>query len=287
MAAIYKKEIRSFFGNMMGWLFIALMLLAFGIYTAVMNLSKSYADFSLVPYNAQFVYLIVIPLLTMRTLAEERRQHTDQLLFSTALDSYEIVLGKYLAMITIVAIPIAICSVYPLILAGYGRVALGTAYSAMIAFFFLGAVLTAIGLFFSSVSSNQFVSAAVCFGALLLCYFAGDLKSLLSANIITALYFFSALSAALAILVRSMTGNWKAAAAAFAILEVILIAIYILAPSALDGSVAAALGGIAVFSKIETFCNGIFDISALLYYISLIWLFVFFSMQAFEKRRWS
>jgi len=287
MAAIYKKELRSFFGGMMGWLFIALILLAFGIYTAVMNLSQGYADFSLVPYNAQFIFLIVIPLLTMRTLAEERRQHTDQLLYSTALNAYEIVLGKYLAIVTIIAIPLAVCGVYPLILAGYGRVALGTAYSAMLAFFLLGAVLAAIGLFLSSISSNQFVSAAICFGVLLLCYFANDLKSLLSANIVTALYFFSALAMALGVLVRHMTKSWAVAAAAFAIAEVILVAIYIFAPAALDGSVAAVLGSIAVFARVETFCNGIFDISALLYYLSLSWLFVFFSIQSFEKRRWS
>ena len=287
MAAIYKKEMRSFFGGMMGWMFIALILLAFGIYTAVMNLSRGYADFSLVPYNAQFVFLIVIPLLTMRALAEERRQHTDQLLYSTALNSYEIVIGKYLAIVTIIAIPLVICSVYPLILMGHGRVALNTAYSAMAAFFLLGAVLAAIGLFFSSISSNQFVSAAICFGVLLLCYFGNDLKSLLSTSIAAALYFFSVLALAVGVLVRFMTRNWLVAGVAFVILEAILVAIYIFAPTALDGSVAAALGSIAVFARLETFCNGIFDISALLYYISLTWLFVFFSIQAFEKRRWS
>jgi ABC-2 type transport system permease protein len=287
MAAIYKKEMRSFFGGMMGWLFIALILLAFGIYTAVLNLSKGYADFSIVPYNAQFVFLIVIPLLTMRSLAEERRQRTDQLLYSTSLNSYEIVLGKYLAVVTIIAIPMAVCSVYPLILSGHGRVALGTAYSAMAAFLLLGAVLAAIGLFFSSISSNQFVSAALCFGVMLLCYFANDLKSLLSTSIVTAIYFFSALSLAIGVLVRYMTKNWAAAGATFIILEIILIAVYALAPSALDGSVAAALGSIAVLARLETFCNGILDISAMLYYVSLVWLFVFFSIQAFEKRRWS
>jgi ABC-2 type transport system permease protein len=287
MAAIYKNEMRSFFGGMIGWVFISLMLLAFGIYTAVMNLSKGYADFSLVPYNAQFVFLIAIPLLTMRTLAEERRQHTDQLLYSTSLSSYEIVIGKYLAIVTMIAIPMAVCSVYPLILAGHGRVALNTAYSAMAAFLLLGAVLAAVGLFFSSISANQFVSAAICFGVLLLCYFGNDLKSLLSTSIATAFYFFSALALALGVLARYMTKNWLAAGAVFAILEGILLAVYIAVPSALDGSVAAALGSIAVFSKIETFCNGIFDISALLYYISLTWLFIFFSIQAFEKRRWS
>jgi ABC-2 type transport system permease protein len=287
MAAIYKKEMRSFFGSVMGWLFVALMLLVFGIYTSVMNLSKSYSDFALVPFNAQYIYLIVIPLLTMRALAEERRQRTDQLLYSTSLGVYDIVLGKYLAMVTIIAIPLAISCIYPLVLSNFGRMELRTAYSAMAAFFFLGISLAAIGLFFSSISSNQFVSAAICFGVLLLCYFGGDLKSLLSSKIETSLYFFTVLIVALALLTRYMTKNWMAAGMIFAVLEIILLIVYLLSPSVLDGSVAAVIGSIAVFSRLEPFCDGIFDISALIYFISLSWLFVFFSVQAFEKRRWS
>ena len=287
MAAIYKKELRSYFGGVMGWLFIALMLLVFGIYTAVMNLSQGYADFALVPFNAQFIYLIVIPLLTMRALAEERRQRTDQLLYSTSLGVYDIVLGKYLAMVTVIAIPLAVSCIYPALLAGYGRMAMGTAYSSIIAFFFLGIALTAIGLFFSSVSANQFVSAAICFGVLMLCYFGGDLVPLLSTKIETALYFFSGLTIALALLMRFMTRSWKAAGMTFALLEIVLLLIYLLSPQALDGSVAAVIGSIAVFGKLEPFCDGIFDISALVYFISVAWLFVFFSAQAFEKRRWS
>ena len=100
MAAIYKRELKNYFTVLTGWLFIAILLLVFGIYTASLCLSKGYADFSLVPYNALFTYLIVIPLLTMRSLAEERRQKTDQLLYSSSLSAYEIIFGKYLAMLT-------------------------------------------------------------------------------------------------------------------------------------------------------------------------------------------
>jgi ABC-2 type transport system permease protein len=122
MTAIAKKELRSYFHGMMGWVFFALILLTFGIYTAVLSLSKGYADFSLVPYNAQFVYLIAIPLLTMRSLSEERRAHTDQLLYSSSLGSVDIVLGQYLTSVVMLAMPLAVCCLYPLVLSGYGRV---------------------------------------------------------------------------------------------------------------------------------------------------------------------
>lgn len=287
MAGIYKKEMRSYFRGMMGWVFLALILLTFGIYTAVLSLSKGFADYSLVPYNAQFVYLIAIPLLTMRSLAEERRQHTDQLLYSSQLSSTEIVIGKYLSSVTILAIPLLISCVYPWVLSGHGRVALGTAYSTMLAFFLLGCVLAAIGLFFSALSTNQFVSAAISFCVLLLCYFANDLGSLLSTSILAAFLFFSVLVLAAAALLRVMTKNWIAAGITLAILESGLLLIYLFAPSILDGSVAAVFGSIAVFAKLETFSNGILDITILLQYLSLSWLFVFFTIQAVEKRRWS
>lgn len=287
MTAIYKKEMRSYFRGIMGWLFLALILLTFGIYTAVLNLSKGYSDFSLVPYNAQFVFLIAIPLLTMRSLAEERRAHTDQLLYSSALSSTDIVLGKYLSSITILALPLAVCCAYPLILSGFGRMALGTAYSTMLAFFLLGCVLAAIGLFFSAISTNQFVSAAISFCVLLLCYFANDLGGLLSASIAAAFYFFSVLVLAAALLLRQMTKSWLAAGLAFVLLEAGLLAIYLFAPVLLDGSAAAAFGSIAVFAKMESFSNGVLDLTVLLQYVSLAWLFVFFTIQAVEKRRWS
>jgi ABC-2 type transport system permease protein len=287
MIAIYKKELRSYFHGMMGWVFFALILLTFGIYTAVLSLSKGYADFSLVPYNAQFVYLIAIPLLTMRSLSEERRAHTDQLLYSSSLSSADIVLGKYLTSVVMLALPLAVCCLYPLVLSGYGRVALGTAYATMLAFFLLGCALSAIGLFFSAITTNPFVSAAVTFGALLFCYFASDLGSLLSVSILAALLFFSVLALAVAALLRVLTKNWPAAGIAFAVLEAGLLLIYFLAPGLLDGSVAWAFSGIALFARLESFSNGILDLTALVQYLSLAWLFVFFAIQAVEKRRWS
>lgn len=287
MTAIFKKELRSYFHGMVGWIFFALILLTFGIYTSVLSLSKGYADFSLVPYNAQFVYLIAIPLLTMRSLSEERRAHTDQLLYSSSLSSAEIVLGKYFTSVTMLALPLLVCCVYPLVLSGYGRVALGTAYSTMLAFFLLGCALSAVGLFFSAITTNPFISAASTFCALLFCYFANDLGSLLSVSIPAALLFFSVLSVAVAVLLRVLTKNWLAAGIAFAVLEAALLLIYFFAPGLLDGSVAWTFSGVAVFTKLESFSNGIFDISALVQYISLALLFVFFTVQAVEKRRWS
>lgn len=287
MAAIYKRELHSYFNNIMGWVFIALIFLVFGIYTAVLNLNQGFADFSLVPYNAQFAYLIVVPLLTMKSLAEEHRQRTDQLLYSSSLSGYDIVIGKYLSMLTIIAIPLLLCCIYPLLLSNHGRVALGTAMSSMLAFFLLGAALIAIGLFLSAITSNQFVSATICFCVLLVCYFANDMKGFLSEKLVTSVYFFSVLIIALSIFAVYMTKSRIVGLVFFGVLEAALLVIYFAFPQVLDGSVAAVLSGIALFAKLEGFCNGIFDISALIYYLSIAWLFIFFSVVAFDKRKWS
>lgn len=287
MAAIYKRELKSYFHGLTGWLFIAIMLLVFGIYTVTLCLNQGYADFSLVPYNALFIYLIVVPLLTMRSLAEERRQKTDQLLYSSTLHAYEIVLGKYLAMITVLSIPTAICFLYPWILSAHGRVPLGTAYSAMTAFFFLGAALIAIGLFFSSLSQSQFVSAAFTFGALLLCYFAGELQSMASAKISTTFAFLLLVSALLGVLTWVLTRSRAAGIVLFALPALLSLLLFLTRPQSLDGSAAALLSVVALFARIRTFCDGIFDIGALIYFVSVAWLFLFFSVQVFEKRKWS
>ena len=278
---------RSFFNSMTGWAVVAGVLLVIGLYTAIMNLQNGYADFSLSMYNARFIYLIAIPLLTMRTLSDEKRQHTDQLLYSSALNSYDIIVGKYLATVTVLAIPSAITCLYPLILSNHGRVPMGTAYSSILAFFMIGVALCAVGTFFSALSSNRFVSALESFAAIMICYFADELQMILSTKISTALIFFSVAALALGAVMFAKTRSLKAAIITFAVPEIILAVIYFAAPQMLDGSVSAVISSIAVFSVLDTFCNGLFDIPALLYCLPAAWLFVFFSVQEFEKRRWS
>ena len=287
MTAVFKRELNSYLNGMVGWVFMAMLFLVFGIYTAVLCLTRGFADFSLVPFNALFTYLIVIPLLTMRSLAEEKRQRTDQLLYASTLGTGEVILGKYLAMLTILAIPTAVCLIYPAVLSTRGRVPLATAYSSLVAFFFLGAALLAIGLFFSSVSQSQIVSAALTFGVLLICYFAGDLKPVVAGRRIFSFLFFVALFIILGVIAGILTKNRIAGIAVFAVPLLLVLVMFLARPQMMDGSAVAVLDSLALFSRVETFCDGIFDIGTLLFYASVAFLFLFFSAQAFEKRRWN
>ena len=149
MLAIYKRELKSYLTSMVGYLFMFFVLLIAGIYFSAYQLSAAYPKFEYTLNAMTFVFLIAVPILTMRVLAEERKQKTDQLLLTSPVSVSGIVMGKYLALVTIYAIPIAVLATYPLIMSKFGTVAFGSAYTALLGFFLLGSANIAIGVFFS------------------------------------------------------------------------------------------------------------------------------------------
>ena len=124
MKAVYKKDLKSAFTGMIGWVLCAFVVVVVGLYFTAICLQSGYADFSLVLYNTTFIFLVVVPLLTMRSIVEERRQKTDQLLLTSRASIAGIVWGKYLALVTVYAIPLAIVGICP---AGNARLRLGVA----------------------------------------------------------------------------------------------------------------------------------------------------------------
>lgn len=141
------------------------------------NLHAGYSNFEYVFGGMCFVFLVAVPVLTMRVIAEEKRQRTDQLLYSLPLSMTRVVLGKYLALLTAFALPVAIICLYPLLLRLFGEVYLPAAYSSALGFYLLGAALIAIGLFISSITESQAVAAGLCFVVMLLNYFITSLAS--------------------------------------------------------------------------------------------------------------
>ena len=154
MLAIYRKELKNYFINMTGYIFIGFMLVVTGIFTTLINLISTYPSFENVLSNITIVFLLIIPILTMRSVAEERHSKTDQLLYSLPVSVTQVVLAKYLAMFTVFLIPVGIIALYPLILSIFGTVYLGTAYGALLGFTLLGGVLIAIGYEVDSVTDT-------------------------------------------------------------------------------------------------------------------------------------
>ena len=105
MTAIYKRELKSYFQSMTGYVLIAFLVIFTGIYFMAYNLNSGYPYFSYVLMNINYVLIIIIPMLTMRSFAEERKNKTDQLLLAAPVKLFDIVMGKYLAMATVFAVP--------------------------------------------------------------------------------------------------------------------------------------------------------------------------------------
>ena len=287
MTAIYRRELGSYFHGMTAYVFIAFLLVFSGIYTMIYNLNAGYPNFEYVLQAMSIIFLIAIPVLTMRVVAEERRQKTDQLLYALPLGMTRVVLGKYLAMLTVVAIPCAIMGLYPLLLSTFGSVFLPTAYGTLVGFFLLSATLAAIGLFISSLTENQAVAAGLCFGVMLLLFFMADLSDLVPDSTGASLAALLVTVLAAAGLVRLFTRSTPAALVVAIAGEAGLFVAYLTASDAFAGLFGKLADGLSVFERFYVFANGVFDLTAVLYFLSVIAITLFLAVQSMEKRRWS
>ena len=287
MLAIYKKELKNYFINMTGYIFIAFMLAITGIFTTIVNLMSAYPTFESVLSNITIVFLLIVPILTMRSVAEERHSKTDQLLYSLPVSVTQIVLAKYLAMFTVFLIPTAIISLYPLILSIFGNVYFGTAYSSILGFLLLGGALIAVGMFMSSLTESQVIAAVTSFGVVFAMYLMSMLASLIPSGAMASLVAFAVVLLIFVFIVYNLTKNATVAGITGAAGAFLLAGLYFINSSLFDGLFASVLNWLSVFDRFSTFTNGLFDLTSVVYYLSLIVLFVFCTVQSVEKRRWS
>lgn len=236
MRAVFKRELKAYFQTVTGCLFIAVNLLFVGIYYAAFNLSYGYPYFSYALSNAVFIFLVITPILTMRSLAEEKRQKTDQLLLTSPTSIGAIVLGKYLAMTAVFAVPVVIFCTYPLVLSLFGTVPLSEAYTAVLGYFLFGAVCIAVGLFVSSLTENLIIASVGTFAVLFLSYLMTGIESLIST-----------------------TGNLF----------------------------TEVLDCFNIASRLNNLMEGVLDLNAVLWFLTAIALFLFFTYESIQKRRFS
>lgn len=180
MKAIYKRELRSYFCSFTGWLFVAVNLFVMGIYIYAYNIAMGYPTIAYVLQSIVFTFLVTVPLLTMRVLPEERKNKTDQLILTAPVSVGKIVLGKYLALLTVLFIPTAFMGVLPLFLRLGGEFQMGVSYASLLGFFLYGSLAIAVGLFISSLTENVVIAAVLSFGALFLGYIMPGIANLLT-----------------------------------------------------------------------------------------------------------
>lgn len=195
MKAIFQREFKSYFTSITGYAFAAFLLLIIGIYTMSVCLVGYYPNYEYVLGNTAFIFLLIVPIVTMKTFAEERKQKTDQLLYALPLGMPRIVIGKYLALLAVFAVPLIPASLYPLILMQYGSLSLRVIFTAILGFLLLGASLLAIGMFISSLTESQPLAAGITFLIILINFLSSSLASYLpiGSTLITALSLFDRL----------------------------------------------------------------------------------------------
>lgn len=293
MTAIYKKELRSYFTSMTGYICMAFMLVVIGIYFAVINLSSGYPYFGYTLSCVIVLFLLMTPVLTMRILAEEKNRKTDQLLLTAPVSLWKIVIGKYLAMVTVFGLALLITCFYPLILSRFGTVSLPMAYTAILGYFLYGAACIAIGLFISSVTESQVIAALLTFFVLLVFYITGVITNALPSTAVASFVIWIFVILFAAWLVYNLTSNIKIAVAAAIIAEAVNVIIFFaksewfFAKSEwMAGSVAKVLGAFNMTSFFSNFGSGVFDITGIVYYLSIIGFCIFLTIQSIQRKRW-
>ena len=289
MLAIYKKELRSALFGMTGPIFMVAVLAIFGYFCFRYQFTLAAPQIEYTVADSAFWCFLLAPLLTMRSFSEERRTKTDQLLYSLPITTTQVVLGKYFALVTILAIPCAVICTYPLIVSQFAATGmnLALAYGSILAFFLLGCAVIAIGIFISSLFDNIVITAIInflLFFALYLCTpLAGDIPT----TPVSALVALIVLSVAIGTLVYYITKSLVAGIASGAALVAASVIVYFVKSSLYEGLLAKAVSVLFIFRPVTAFASSVFDITAFVYYLSAAALFVFFTVLSFEKRRWN
>ena len=288
MLAIYKRELKSYFHSMTGCVFIAFLVMFTGIYFMAYNLNAGYPYFSYTLSGSLIVFLVGIPLLTMRSFSEERKTKTDQLLLTAPVSLTKVVLGKYFAMVTVLAVPNVIFCLFPLLIKLQGTAYLLVDYSSIAVFFRLGCVYLAIGMFMSSLTESQIIAFISTFGILLLLYLWDGILSFLPSSAFSGMIGILLILTLIVVYIYHMTKNWMLAAGIEAVGIVTALIVYFVKSSLYENLLTKLLGRLAladVFMNISS--SNIVDVSGLLLYVSILIIFVFLTIQTIQKRRWS
>lgn len=287
MIAIYKKELRTYFNSVIGWLFLAFFLAFVGLYVYLYNFLEGFAFIGYALSSVTLIFALLVPMVTMRIIAEENRQKTDQLLLTSPVSIWKIVAGKYLALVTLIAIAIAVICIYPLLFSSFGAVNFPMSYTAIFGFFLIGCAYLAIGLFISSLTESQAFAAVMTFIVVLLTCLADGVAALIPSTPKAAWVTYSVIWALLAIWIWRVLKNTTVALIIFSLGECALTALYLLKGALLEGTVPTIFGAFSLLRVYNETTAGVFELRMPVYYLSIAFVFCFLTYQNIRKRRYS
>jgi len=287
MTAVLKHELRLYFHSLTAYVFGAFLLAFIGFGSMLYNLQAAVSNFEYVLSFGSLVFVVIVPILTMRVIAEERKQKTDQLLYALPITTTQVIIGKYLALLTVYLIPLCLISLYPLIFSKFGDVYLLTSYASIFAFFVMGAALIALGVFISSLTDNQGFAAGIGIAVILLNYYGVSLSEYISSSSFGSAAAICVIIFILGAVVCHLTKNEFLAYGIGFVLILVTIGFYYWEPSRFEGLLPGIMTKLSLFERFYSFVNGVFDMTAIVYYVTFAVFFLFLSVQSLEKRRYN
>ncbi len=292
MTAVFKRELRAHFHSMIGYVYVVIVQLFLGILFFATNLLPGYPYFAgaLSSWILLIVLMFMVPILTMKSLAEERRQKTDQMIFTYPVSVTSVITGKFFAMLLVYAIPLIISGLCPLFIAwaSAGGGSLLIDYSAIFAFLCLGALYVAIGMFISSLTDSQIIAAIASMGVLLLLFIWQDLVLLIPETPIASLVGLLLIVAAVLVILYNLTRSTVATAITGVAAGGGIIAVFAADSALFGGLITKILSVFSVRDVIGNFTSYlVFDLKGIILLLSFAALFVFLTIQSVQKRRWS
>ncbi len=294
MSAIFKKEIRTYFTTLTGYIFLGFFVAVMGIYFMINNIGDGSAlnvnYIGTLTYSAS-TFWILIPVLTMRLFAEEAKQRTDQLLFTSPVRVSDIVLGKFFAAGALFLTGVIITCIFPAVLSRYADIGMARTLNALFGYVLMGLALISVGIFISVLTDNQIIAAVVTFAAVFVMFNIDSIVAQMPVSAEASLIFVIILLIIALIIIYNITKSLLAAVI-LGIAGVLAAALtyylsYNMGLGLYDGLISKFFKWFSVTSRYENFYAGVFSLADTVYYLSLSFVFLYLTVNVIEKRRWA
>jgi len=233
------------------------------------------------------IFLLVIPLLTMKIFSEEKKQKTDQLLMTAPQSTAMIVLGKFLAAAALFLATLVITGIYPLLLSFHTKMDTVQIIGTYIGFFLLGCAFISIGIFISSLTDSQAGAAILTFCMLIVTWIVDFIGGFMPVSILAGVIFALILTALATFWMYSATRNIPAAVIPAALGLIIIALVYLINKDLYINLIGKSLSWFSLTKRFSNFPLGILKLDAVVYYLTFSGFFLFLTTQKIEKQRWS
>lgn len=287
MIAILKRELANYFRTPLGYIFMGLFLLITGFFFSYGNLLSGNPYYTSFMGNILFIFLLAIPLLTMRLLSEDRRLRTDQLLLTTPITVTDIVLGKFLAAMVVYLVTLLFTVLYAVVVAIFGELIVSEVFGAYVGILLLGSSFISVGVLISASTDNQVTAAFFTFFGLLFIWLIDLVKQVAPQELLAGVLFASFAVLAIAAYLFMNTKSLLLSGLVTIIGAAAIVIAYILDPSVYPPLISNVLDWFSLLERFDDFTLGILPLDAVVFYLSFTAVFLYMTIRLIEKRRWA